>query len=54
MRCIRGERSGYVDGADVARLQAAGAPVETIAGAGDFLHLDRPAEVLEALIRHLE
>jgi pimeloyl-ACP methyl ester carboxylesterase len=53
VRCIRGERSGYVDGADVARLQAAGSPVETIEGAGHFLHVDRPAEVLDALIRHL-
>jgi pimeloyl-ACP methyl ester carboxylesterase len=54
VRCIRGERSGYVDGADVARLQAAGAPVETIAGAGHFLHAERPAAVLDALVRHLE
>ena len=54
VHCIRGERSGYVDDADVARLEAAGSPVETIAGAGHFLHAERPAAVLDALIQHLE
>jgi pimeloyl-ACP methyl ester carboxylesterase len=54
VHCIRSERSGYVDAADVARLEAAGSPVETIAGAGHFLHAERPAAVLDALVRHLE
>jgi pimeloyl-ACP methyl ester carboxylesterase len=46
VRCIRGERSGYVTDADVARLQAAGCPVDTLAGAGHELHV----EALEALV----
>ena len=53
VRCMRGERSGYVTSADVARLQAAGCPVTTVEGAGHFLHVDRPAQVLDVLVRQL-
>lgn len=54
VRCIRGERSGYVTSAEAARLEAAGCPVTTMAGAGHFLHVDRPAPVLDAVARHFE
>ena len=47
--CVRGGASGYVDAADTSRLEAAGARVVTIAGAGHFLHAERPALVLEAV-----
>ena len=53
VRCVRGERSGYVTTADVARLEAAGCPVTTVEGAGHFLHVDRPAHVLDVLARHV-
>jgi pimeloyl-ACP methyl ester carboxylesterase len=48
LRCIRGEH-GYVSDADARRLEAAGSPVTTIAGAGHFLHAERPHEVAEAI-----
>jgi pimeloyl-ACP methyl ester carboxylesterase len=47
--CVRGGASGYVDDAATARLEAAGGRVITVAGAGHFLHVDRPALVLEAV-----
>lgn len=46
LRCVRGARSPYVSDADARRLEAAGCPVTTIEGAGHFLHVERPAEVL--------
>jgi esterase len=45
--CLRGGRSPYVGEADVRRLVAAGCPVDTIGGAGHFLHVDRPDEVAD-------
>lgn len=53
VRCIRGGRSPYVTAADTARLEAAGCPVLTVEGAGHFLHVDRPAQVLELLAQGL-
>jgi len=48
LRCVRGGH-GYVSDADARRLEAAGSPVTTIAGAGHFLHAERPHEVAEAI-----
>jgi esterase len=52
VRCLRGERSSYVPGPDVTRLQAAGCPVTTVEGAGHFLHVDRPTQVRDLLAGH--
>ncbi len=49
VRCIRGEHGGYVSDADAARLEAAGCPVDTLAGAGHFVHVDA-LEPLVALL----
>lgn len=49
LRCVRGAASSYVTEHDARRLQAAGCPVETIEGAGHFLHAERPREVLDAV-----
>jgi pimeloyl-ACP methyl ester carboxylesterase len=49
LRCVRGAASPYVTERDARRLQAAGCPVETIEGAGHFLHAERPREVVEAV-----
>jgi esterase len=49
IRCIRGGRSPYVTDADVRRLEAAGCPVQTLPGAGHFLH----AEALDLLVEAL-
>lgn len=49
MRCIRGGRSRHVGDDDATRLVAAGVEVITVAGAGHFVHVDRPAELLELL-----
>jgi esterase len=48
LRCVRGA-PGYVSDDDARRLEAAGGPVTTIAGAGHFLHAERPHEVAEAV-----
>lgn len=48
---VRGGRSTFVTDEDAARMQRAGRSVETIEGAGHFLHVDRPQAVLEALRR---
>jgi pimeloyl-ACP methyl ester carboxylesterase len=42
-----------VRAADAGRLEAAGCPVTTIDGAGHLLHVERPREVLEAVIAGL-
>jgi esterase len=54
LRCIRGARSSYVSDEDARRLEAAGCRVTTIEGAGHFLHVDRPAEVVAAVRAALE
>ena len=46
---IRGGASPFVSPADGARLEAAGARVVTIPGAGHFLHVEAPQAVLAAL-----
>ena len=51
--CIRGGRSPYVREADVRRLVAAGCPVDTVDGAGHFLHVDAPGEVTDRLLARL-
>jgi len=50
---VRGGASEYVSNADVPRLQAAGARVDTLEGAGHFLHVERPAELLDVIVRGL-
>ncbi len=52
VRCVRGA-AGFVRAADAGRLEAAGCPVTTIDGAGHLLHVERPREVLEAVIAGL-
>ena len=51
--CLRGRRSPYVREADVRRLVAAGCPVDTIEGAGHFLHIDAPDEVADRILARL-
>jgi pimeloyl-ACP methyl ester carboxylesterase len=53
VHAVRGARSGYVSDADRRRLEAAGARVDTIEGAGHFLHVDRPAETLDRILKGL-
>jgi esterase len=50
---VRGSLSSYVCDADWRRLEAAGARVDTIDGAGHFLHVDRPAETLDRILKGL-
>lgn len=50
LRCIRGGRSGFVSAADVARMQARGARVDTLADAGHFVHIDNQAGLLNLLM----
>lgn len=40
--CVRGARSSYVPDADALRMEQAGVPVETLEGAGHFVHMDAP------------
>ena len=49
LRCIRGGESPYVSDADAARLRAAGARVDTLAGAGHFVHIDAPGALVDLL-----
>jgi pimeloyl-ACP methyl ester carboxylesterase len=49
LRCVRGERSPYVTDADARRLEAAGCPVITLAGAGHFLHVDALDRLVQVL-----
>jgi pimeloyl-ACP methyl ester carboxylesterase len=53
VQAIRGGRSSYVSDADARRLAAAGARVDTLPGAGHFLHVDRPAELLDRIVQGL-
>ena len=53
MHCVRGALSPYVDEGDARRLAAAGCPVDTIAGAGHFLHVERPVPTLERVLAGL-
>ncbi len=48
--CVRGGRSPYVTEADVRRLRAAGCAVETVPGAGHFLHVERLPEVTDRIL----
>jgi pimeloyl-ACP methyl ester carboxylesterase len=50
---VRGGLSPYLPDADCRRLEAAGARVDTIDGAGHFLHVDRPAETLDRILKGL-
>lgn len=50
---VRGRLSSYVSEADCLRLEAAGARVDTIDGAGHFVHVDRPAETLDRILKGL-
>ncbi len=50
---VRGGKSEYVSDADVRRLEAAGCRVDTIEGAGHFLHVDRPEELLDRIVHGL-
>ncbi|HEV8585544.1 MAG TPA: alpha/beta hydrolase [Methylomirabilota bacterium] len=54
LHVIRGADSGYVTDADVRRLTAAGARVDTLAGAGHFLHADRPKELLDRIVQGVQ
>jgi pimeloyl-ACP methyl ester carboxylesterase len=53
VQVLRGSLSSYVSDADCRRLEAAGARVDTIDGAGHFLHVDRPAETLDRILKGL-
>ena len=53
LHAVRGALSGYVSEADARRLEAAGARVDTVEGAGHFLHVDRPAETLDRILKGL-
>jgi pimeloyl-ACP methyl ester carboxylesterase len=50
LHCVRGALSGYVNDDDRGRLIAAGCPVDTVEGAGHFLHVERPADVVESIL----
>ena len=54
VHAVRGALSSYVPDADCRRFEAAGGRVDTIEGAGHFLHVDRPAETLERILKGLE
>jgi pimeloyl-ACP methyl ester carboxylesterase len=54
VRCVRGSTSPHVSDGDADRLQAAGCPVATIAGAGHFLHAERPQAVAAAVVAGLD
>jgi len=51
VHAVRGALSAYVSDADCRRLEAAGARVDTIEDAGHFLHVDRPAETLDQILK---
>jgi pimeloyl-ACP methyl ester carboxylesterase len=51
VHAVRGALSGYVSEADGRRFEAAGARLDTVEGAGHFLHVDRPAETLDRILK---
>lgn len=53
LHCVRGGLSPYVDEGNAQRLAAAGCPVDTIAGAGHFLHVEQPIPTLERVLAGL-
>ena len=53
VHAVRGGASSYVPDADCRRLEAAGARVDTVEGAGHFLHVDRPTETLDRILKGL-
>jgi esterase len=53
MHCVRGALSPYVDEGDARRLAAARCPVDIVAGAGHFLHVEKPAHTLERVLEGL-
>ena len=53
VRVIRGGDSPYVSPKDVERFEKHGIPVETIEGAGHFVHAERPDELFSAVQRAL-
>jgi esterase len=53
LHCVRGGLSPYVDEGTARRLLAAGCPVDTIAGAGHFLHVEQPIPTLERVLAGL-
>jgi pimeloyl-ACP methyl ester carboxylesterase len=53
LRCVRGGASDYVGEGDARRLEGAGCPVTTIAGAGHFLHAEQPQAVGDAVLAGL-
>jgi pimeloyl-ACP methyl ester carboxylesterase len=53
MHCVRGALSPYVDDGDARRLAAARCPVDTVAGAGHFLHVEQPVPTLERVLAGL-
>jgi pimeloyl-ACP methyl ester carboxylesterase len=50
---VRGGASDHVSDGDVRRLQAAGARVDTLQGVGHFLHVERPAELMDRIVQGL-
>ena len=50
VRAIRGGRSPYLPDADIRRLVAGGCSVQTLAGAGHLLHVERPRELADQLL----
>ena len=53
VHAVRGGLSSYVSDAECRRLEAAGATVDTLEGAGHFLHVDRPTETLDRILKRL-
>jgi pimeloyl-ACP methyl ester carboxylesterase len=53
VHAVRGARSAYVSEADCRRFESAGVRVDTIEGAGHFLHVDRPTETLDRILKGL-
>ena len=49
VHCVRGALSNAVSDADAGRLAAAGCRVDTIDGAGHFLHVERPEATQDAV-----
>jgi esterase len=50
---LRGALSSYVDDTDARRFTLNRCPVDTIAGAGHWLHVERPADVVDRLLERL-